>query len=334
MIYESVLDMIGNTPIVSLRQPNCGEYSLFAKLEGYNPFGSAKDRPSYLAIANALQKGVISEGGAVVESSSGNMAVALALICRALRLRFIAVVDLHIQASNLTLLRAAGARIELVKTQDANGNSLEARIARAQQIALEEGAFWLNQYENADCPRAHHQGTGAEILEDFGLTGLDYVFIPVSTGGLVAGVSGRLREAGSSAKVIAVDVQGSAVFGGMLCKRVLSGIGASRRGRLFNGAEIDDVCIVHERECVAGCRELLLDHGLCCGASSGGTFMAAQHYLDRLGTTQSPPRALLIFPDRGDRYAATVFDNKWVTAHQLWRGLTSPANVELLGRSG
>jgi cysteine synthase A len=284
---------------------------LFAKLEYANPIGSIKDRPAYWILKRAAERGDIDERTTLVESSSGNFACALAAFARLLGLRFIAVVDPNISETYESFLRRTCTDVVKVSQRDDTGGYLKTRLRAVKQLcAIQPHAWWTNQYANEDAVEAHYELTGGEICADF--AALDYVFIAVSTGGTVAGLSRRLKGHYPGVRVVAVDSEGSVIFGGPAAKRHIPGVGSSIVPPLLARAQIDDVVLVPERDTAAACRELLLDHGLLAGGSSGTAFAAIRRYAPRMTTPGGrPPTVLFLCADRGLPYLDTVYDPAW-----------------------
>jgi 2,3-diaminopropionate biosynthesis protein SbnA len=283
--------------------------NLFAKLEFLNPVGSIKDRPAYWILKRAAERGAIGDETTVIESSSGNFAAALAAFTRLVGLKFIPVIDPNISGTYEWFLRRTCSTVVKVEDRDDTGGFLKTRLQMVQRLcATTPNAFWTNQYANPDAVEAHYQLTAGEICAEF--TSVDYVFIGVSTGGTIAGMSRRLKERYPGVRIIAVDAQGSAIFGDAPRKRHIPGIGSSIVPPLLSHAMIDDVVLIPERETVAACRELLLTHGLFAGGSSGTVFAAVKRYATRMrGPTR--PTVLFVCADRGTPYLDTVFDPAW-----------------------
>lgn len=330
-INANLLDLVGNTPVVSMRPHDKQELDfveLYAKLEYYNPTGSIKDRPAAHIIRHLLLSGEIGQNSIIVESSSGNFGIALAAICRAENLKFICVVDPVILKHNEFLLVQYGAEIVKVTSKDDTGGYLKTRIKKVNEI-LEENpdAIWLNQYSNEKNAMAHYYGTGMEIYKTFADVGLDYVFVPVSSGGTICGVSKLLKEQFPKIEIIAVDAVGSVIFGKEPKQRYIPGMGASIQPELVKKAKIDHIVHVKESDAVLGCMQLLHDFGLFVGGSSGAAYMAAKQFfgLDETQKTllnlsrentypsnKNKAKALLLFPDRGERYSSTIYNEEWV----------------------
>lgn len=307
MIHESLLSCVGGTPLVRLGRlfPTS---QVIAKLEFLNPGGSIKDRPALHIIEQALRSGRIAPGSAVIESSSGNMGIALAIAARCHGLTFICVVDPKIAEANLTILRHLGAQIEMVTERDAQGGYLETRIARVQELLRADPAlFWINQYANPLNCEAHFAGTAAEILADIDGP-IDYFVAAISTSGTILGVSRRLREAFPGLKVVAVDTVGSILFNRPPGPRHIPGIGASRKPELLNEAEIDEVVAVTDMEAVRGCHDLLAYEGMLAGGSSGAVVAGLRALAPRL---PADARVVTLLPDRGERYLESIYNPQW-----------------------
>jgi 2,3-diaminopropionate biosynthesis protein SbnA len=286
---------------------------LFAKLEFHNPIGSLKDRPAFWILKSAIERSEINGGSTIIESSSGNFAVALASYCRMLGLSFIPVVDPNLSSTYESFLQRTCDRIVKVNTRDDTGGFLKTRLQKVKDLCQAiPGAYWTNQYGNLLAMEAHYHFTGGEICSSF--DHLDFVFVGVSTAGTIAGVSRRLKERFPSIKVIAVDAQGSVSFGGKPCKRHIPGIGSSIHPEMLKHALIDDVVVVPEVESARACQELLLQHGLFVGGSSGSAYAAVKRYFSRMCVMRSKPRVLFLCADRGTAYLDTVFNNSWVAS--------------------
>mgnify|MGYP005988072545 CR=1 FL=1 len=307
-VADNVLDLVGQTPMVRLgRYLDARGVNLIAKVEALNPGGSAKDRPARYMIEQALADGRLSPGDTVIESSSGNMGIGLAQACAVLGLKFICVVDPNAQAQNVAIIRALGAKIELVETP-IKGDFLAARLERvAELLQASPDRFWPNQYANTDNPASHEAGTIAEI--DAALSDqIDYLFVACSSTGTARGCRDYLRRMGRKTKVVAVDAMGSTLFDGTAGPRKISGMGAGRLPELAEGQSFDDLIRVSDIACVAGCRRAVAREGLLVGGSGGGVLEAVRSMQDRLdGKT-----AVAILHDSGSRYLGTVFDPEWV----------------------
>ena len=285
--------------------------NLFAKLEYVNPVGSIKDRAAYWILKRAAGRGEIGEATTVIESSSGNFATALAAYTHLLGLRFIPVIDPNISGTYESFLRRVCPTVVKVTERDDTGGFLKTRLQMVKHLcATTPNVYWTNQYGNLDAVEAHYELTAAEICDDF--DSLDLVFIGVSTAGTVAGVSRRLKERYPKIRVVAVDTEGSVIFGGAPRKRHIPGIGSSIVPQLLSHAKIDDVVLISESETVEACRELLTTHGLFVGGSSGSAFAAIKRHASRMAGSNRPT-VLFLCADRGTPYLDTVFDPAWAT---------------------
>lgn len=287
---------------------------LFAKLEYVNPVGSIKDRPAFWILKRAAERGEISENTTVIESSSGNFASALAAFTRLVGLRFIPVIDPNISSTYESFLRRICDIVVKVEERDDTGGFLKTRLKMVEHLCMTVAdAYWTNQYANPDAAEAHYELTAGEICADFAT--LDYVFIGVSTGGTIAGMSRRLKEHYPNVRIIAVDTQGSVIFGDTPRKRHIPGVGSSIVPPQVSRALIDDVVLIPERETVAACRELLVTHGLFAGGSSGTAFAAVKRYAPKMAQRRNGKRPTVLFvcADRGTPYLDTVFDPAWTT---------------------
>ena len=282
---------------------------LFAKLEYVNPVGSIKDRPAYWILKRAAERGDICDETTVIESSSGNFAAALAAFTHLVGLRFIPVIDPNISSTYESFLRRICPTVVKVEERDDTGGFLKTRLQMVKHLcATTPNAYWTNQYANPDAVEAHYELTAGEICADF--DSLDYVFISVSTAGTIAGMSRRLKERYPKVRIIAVDTEGSVIFGGAPRKRYIPGIGSSIVPPLLSHARIDDVVLIPESETIEACRELLTTHGLFVGGSSGTAFAAVKRYAARMAGSKRP-RVVFVCADRGTPYLDTVFDPTW-----------------------
>ena len=285
--------------------------NLFAKLEYVNPVGSIKDRAAYWILRRASERGEICEETTVIESSSGNFAAALAAFTHLVGLRFIPVIDPKISSTYESFLRRTCPTVVKVEEVDDTGGYLKTRLKVVKQLcATIPNSYWTNQYGNVDAVEAHYELTAREICADF--DSLDYVFISVSTAGTISGVSRRLKERYPGIRIIAVDTEGSVIFGGAPHKRHIPGIGSSIVPPLLSHAKIDDVVLIPERETIEACRELLTTHGLFVGGSSGTAFAAIKRYAERMAASKRPT-VLFLCADRGMPYLDTVFNTSWVS---------------------
>ncbi len=310
---DTIISAIGRTPLAELRHLYANERGIrvFGKLELLNPGGSAKDRPALRMLREAWEAGRIGPGSTIVESSSGNTAVSLAMICAQWKMRLICVVDPRTAGTNLEILKALGAGIDRVTEPDpATGEFLPARIHRVRElVAAIPGAFWPNQYENENNWRAHLE-TMKEIHEQGGK--IDYVIGAVSTCGTMLGCFNYVREKGLPTRIVAVDSEASAILGKPCGVRRFPGMGAGILPPFGRQPFYDEAISVSDREMVEGCRALAKREGILAGPSSGGVAAALLRMMPRL-----PEKAacVIILHDRGERYMDTLYSDEWVARH-------------------
>lgn len=282
--------------------------TVVAKMELLNPGGSIKDRPALYMLQEGLKSGLIHKDSHIVESSSGNLAIALAMACKIYGLKFTAVIDPKIASANLQMLKLYKANIEMVSEKDQNGGYLKTRIDTVQRLCRQlPNAVWINQYANPNNWKSHYYGEAEEIINQIDRS-IDYLVVGASTSGTIMGVSRRLKEKFPHLKVIAVDIVGSVLFGGHSGPREIPGIGASTIPALLSPDEIDDVIYVDDYESALGCRELLENEGIFAGGSSGSSISAIKKLIP---TIPSGSCVLTLLADRGDRYLDLVYDEEW-----------------------
>jgi N-(2-amino-2-carboxyethyl)-L-glutamate synthase len=301
------------TPICDVALLVAGEWrAVGLKLEGRNPGGSIKARTAFSLIYDLELTGRLRPGDTVVESTSGNLGVALSLICRERGYGFVAVVDPKVDPAVLARMRAASAEVVMVEQPDEGGGFLLTRLAEVRRLMGERPLVWPNQYENAANPAAHFDITGPEMLAQ--RPDMDAVFIATSTGGTLAGISRFLRKASPPTTVVAVDVQGSRTFDSDPAPRLLNGIGSSRRSAFLTPADYDHVALISDREAIAACHALHTWAGVSVGGSSGATVAACARFLASNGDVRNP---VCICPDDGSNYRHTLFSPEWLAAHDV-----------------
>ncbi len=297
---------IGGTPLVGLDDEHL---DLHLKLETHNLSGSVKDRPALHIMTKALAEGLVDRDTVVIESSSGNFAIALATVCRVLDIEFVPVIDININPANERILRTLCDRVELVEKRDKTGGCLLTRLARVEEMCQEiPNSFWPNQYANPWNAESHNLGTGTEICDELPL--LDYFFVGVSSGGTVTGTSQIIKERRPEARIVAVDIEGSVIFDSRPKKRYIPGMGSSMRPSILDGAIIDEVVHVSEPDVVRGCHELYARHGMFMGGSTGTVYQAIRSYFSSRPLDHRPVVAFLA-PDRGMAYLDTVYNPDW-----------------------
>ena len=322
--------LVGNTPLVRLRRlSDALGVSVCAKLEFYNPTGSVKDRPASYIVQRALDLDLVRPGSLILESSSGNFGVALANVCRHHGLRFACVIDPNVTPMHHYLMRRFGAEIHMVDSRDGTGGYLKGRLEHVNELLKNDAdAFWTNQYANDWNWRAHYYGTGPEILRQTGGR-IDYLFVAVSSGGTITGCARFLKERLSHLTVVAVDAEGSAIFGQPPHSRYIPGVGSSIVPKNVDRSLIDVVIHVPEEDTVRECHRLLEEEGIFAGGSSGTVISAMRRFFRETLGRDGDTRAMAIFADRGERYFQTIYDPSWVA--ERFPGLREPAAEGAIG---
>ncbi|WP_241242995.1 2,3-diaminopropionate biosynthesis protein SbnA [Paenibacillus whitsoniae] len=305
-----IVDAIGKTPLIRLDRLFEGlPFSVHGKLEWMNPGGSSKDRPALYMLREAILRGDVTKDSVIVESSSGNLAISLAQLCCYLGLRFICVVDPRTTEQHKAIIRSFQGEIDLVTEPDAEtGEFLPARIRRVGELVRQiPHAYWTNQYGSPDNALAHQATTMREIGEALGR--VDYLFCGVSSCGTIRGCADYIRSQGWSTTIVAVDAEGSVIFGGQKGSRKFPGLGAGITPGLYRHDVADLVLYVSDADCVEGCRALVKREGILAGASSGGVISAIRRMS---GEIPAGSVCAAILPDRGERYLTTVYNDAWV----------------------
>lgn len=303
----TIADTIGNTPLVRLDRLTRGwDLSLWAKLEYFNPGGSAKDRTAHAMVAASNLK----PGDTVVESSSGNLGIALAREAVLGDWTFHCVVDPRANRATIIHMEALGAVVHQITEPDPEtGDWLVARRARVAQLQQEmPEAICLDQYSNTEAFRAHQEGTMTEIVQQLGHAP-DHLLVAVSTTGTVGGCLRYIEKNGLSTQVTAVDALGSVLFDGHPGPRHLPGFGAGMVPKLSTQIKPHRVLRVNDRDSVMGARKLVRTETILPGAS-GGAVIAA---VDMLKDTFEPGSdVVVILHDSGTRYMDTIYNDNWV----------------------
>jgi O-acetylserine dependent cystathionine beta-synthase len=289
------VDLIGSTPVVELAKFARGGARLLAKLEGYNPGGSVKDRIARAMIDDAERNGLLKKGGTIVEATSGNTGVALALVAAARGYRCVIVMPEGYGPVKAALVTASGG--EVVRTP-ADGKIMAA-IARAEEIVRSTpGAYQPSQFHNPANPRAHYETTGPEIAEQ--VPGrIDAWVAGVGTTGTFIGVARYLSERQAGILRVAVEPVGSILGGGEAAPHVVEGIGLSQLWPILDRSLIDEVMTIADADSFATCHELARTEGLFVGGSSGAAAFAARAVARRLGPGKT---VVTLFPDGAERY--------------------------------
>lgn len=308
-MIDNVLERVGATPIVKLFYPDLSNINIYSKLEFSNPTGSVKDRAASYILDKLLNEKKINYDTEIIESSSGNFAISLSSYCKYKNLKFTCVIDPVINPINETIIKNLGANIIKVQERDKCGGYLQTRLKVINEILKEkDNIYWVNQYASPYNVEAYYKTLGEEICNE--VENIDYVFLGVSSGGTITGVSKKVKERFPDAKVIAVDIIGSVIFGGEAKTRYIPGIGSSIVPHNISNAKIDDVVMVNEVETIEMCHDLLNRHCIMAGGSSGSVIAGIKKYFLK-NCIKPNANVVTIFPDRGDRYADTIYNCDW-----------------------
>lgn len=283
--------------------------ALYVKCEGLNLGGSVKLRAAAGMIAAAERDALIDEHTVLIESSSGNLGVALSVIAANRGLRFTCVTDARCNPTTAAYMRALGTELVVIDEPHPDRGFLGARLEWVRRRCAADARYvWLNQYANEANWGAHYDETAPMILKHF--PHLDVLFVGVGTGGTAMGCVRYFRDNAVDARVVAIDAAGSVSFGGPAGSRLLPGLGTSVAPPLLEPDAFDDLVLVPEVDAVRACRSLAA-RGLMFGGSTGSVVSGALRWLDE----HDPRRALTsvcISPDMGERYLTTIYDDSWV----------------------
>jgi len=324
-ICNSIIETIGNTPILSLQHPLLPEgKTLYLKLEQYNPTFSIKDRTALGLIQSAFKSGKLKPGGTVIESTSGNLGKSLSMLSAAMNFKAIIVVDPKVSSATLNWYKAYGAQVEMVATPDEQGGYQQARLDRVKALLQQNpNAYWPNQYDNPDNPIFHHDYTALEISH----IEFDVLVGSVSTGGHLSGIARWFKAHRPTVQVLACDIEGSAIFGTPFKPYVVNGIGLSWCARNTDLSVFDYQCHINDQDAISLCHLLARDRGILMGGSGGVVVSGALVYLHATDVTS----ALALVPDTGANYLEQIYDAEWLSDRKI-RLLTMPEIVEKIRR--
>ncbi|TGB13248.1 2,3-diaminopropionate biosynthesis protein SbnA [Streptomyces sp. MZ04] len=298
--------------------------SLYLKCEGFNFAGSVKLKAALEMIGTAERAGVLRPGTTIVESSSGNLGVALSIVAASCGYGFVCVTDSRCTLGAQRLMRAQGAEVRVVTEPHPERGLLGARLACVEQLCRENDRYvWLDQYSNPANWLAHARTTGPEILKEF--PELDVLFVGAGTTGTLMGCARYLREEKPSARIVVIDAEGSVTFGFPPAPRLIPGLGTAVRPALLDRSYVDEVVVVAELDTVRICRTMQRN-GFLFGGSTGTVVAGALRWLAE-HAPGGDLTAVAIAPDLGERYLDTIYDDEWVTEH-FGAGALAPAVAE------
>lgn len=300
MIHDTILGTIGNTPVVRINRLAPAHATMYVKLEAFNPMSSVKDRLAFALIDDAEKRGVLKPGQTVIEPTSGNTGIALAMVCAVKGYPFVAVMADSFSVERRKLMKGLGARVVLTPAAE-RGSGM---VRKAEQLAREHGWFMPQQFENPANPAYHRNTTGPEILRDFAGQRLDYFVSGLGTGGTITGAGQMLKAARPDIKIIFSEPAGAPVVTqGEWQPHKIQGWTPDFVPAVFDRSIFDEAVLVTDVEARDAARALATHEGIFCGISAGGTFAAARRVAER-----APAGAVLLamLPDTGERYLSTI----------------------------
>ena len=314
MIYNNIVETIGNTPVVHINSLAPEGIDMYVKVEAFNPMASVKDRLAIGIIEDAERRGLLKPGQTVVEATSGNTGIALAMVCAVRGYPFVAVMAESFSIERRKLMRALGARVVLTPAAERATGML--RVTRA--LAEKHGWFMTEQFDNPANPEYHRNTTGPEIIRDFAGRRLDYYVSGWGTGGTITGTGEVIKLARPETRIIATEPEGAAVLNGNeWAPHKIQGWTPDFIPSVLDRGVIDEIMTVTDDEAIATAKALAIEEGIFCGISSGGTFAAALKVAER---AEPCSVILAMLPDTGERYLSTP----------LFEGVKEDGDDELL----
>ncbi len=314
MKYSSIVDTIGRTPVVKLNTMAPANVDIYVKVESFNPMGSVKDRLAWAIIRDAEQRGTLKPGQTVIEATSGNTGIALAMVCAARGYPFVAVMAESFSVERRRIMRALGAKVILTPAAE-RGSGM---VKRTQELAAKHGWFESKQFDNPANPAYHASTTGPEILSDFAGERLDYFVSGWGTGGTITGAGGVLKKARPSIEIVATEPEGAAMLSGNEWQpHKIQGWTPDFIPGVLDKNVVDSIVLVGDDESRDTALELGRSEGMLVGISAGATLAAA------LKVAKDAPDGsviLAMLPDTGERYMSTFLfedisdgsDDEWL----------------------
>ncbi len=313
MIYDSILQTIGETPVVRLNRIAPEGVTIYVKVESFNPLGSVKDRLAFAIIDDALNSGALRPGQTVVEATSGNTGIALAMVCAAKGHPFVATMAESFSVERRKIIRAMGGKVILTPAAE-RGTGM---VKKAEELAQRFDWFLARQFENPANPAYHRQTTGPEILRDFAGRRLDYWVTGWGTGGTLTGAGEAIRLGRPDVKIIATEPAGASLLSGKEWKpHKIQGWTPDFIPEVLNPEVFDELLPVTDEEGKSWALRLATEEGIFCGLSSGATLAAGM----RIAEKAEPGTVLLVMlPDTGERYLSTyLFDDVEEGSDDAW----------------
>ena len=299
MIYNNILETIGNTPIVRLNRMAPSHVDMYVKVESFNPMASVKDRLAYAIINDAERRGTLKPGQTVIEATSGNTGIALAMVCAARGYPFVAVMAESFSIERRKIMRGLGAKVILTPAAE----RATGMMRKTEELAAKHGWFLAKQFENPANPEYHRNTTAPEILRDFAGRRLDYWVSGYGTGGTMTGVGEVLKAARPDIKIVATEPAGASLLGGAdWAPHKIQGWTPDFIPEVLNQEIYDQLLPVSDDRAIEVSRELASQEGIFAGISAGATLTAALQVADK---ADEGSVILAMLPDTGERYLST-----------------------------
>lgn len=316
MIYNSILETIGNTPIVKVNNVGPDNQNIYVKCESFNPLSSVKDRLAIAIIEDAEKNGLIKPGQTVIEATSGNTGIALAMVCAAKGYPFVATMVETFSIERRRIMKALGAKVILTPAAE-RGTGM---VKRAEELAKEHGWFLARQFENQANPEYHRNTTAPEILRAFAGKKLDYFVSGWGTGGTITGTGEVLKTARPEIKIIGTEPENAALLSGQEWQpHKIQGWTPDFIPKVLNTEIADEIILVNDEDSIKTARLLAQKEGIFCGISAGATMRAAI-----IAAEKAPANSTfcVILPDTGERYLSTP----------LFEGISEESDEEWLSQ--
>ena len=299
MIYDNILQTIGNTPVVRLNRMGPDHVEMFVKVESFNPLASVKDRLAYAIVTDAMQKGELKEGDTVIEATSGNTGIALAMVCAAHGLSFVATMADSFSIERRKIMRGLGAKVILTPAAE-RGTGM---VKKAEELAAKHGWYLARQFENPANPAYHASTTGPEILQDFAGRRLDYWVTGYGTGGTMTGAGRTIKAARPEVNIVATEPEAATLLAGSdWAPHKIQGWTPDFIPDVLDREIYDQLRSISDDRAIAVSRELAASEGIFTGISSGATLGTA---LDIAADAAAGSVILAMLPDTGERYLST-----------------------------
>jgi len=313
MIYDSILDTIGNTPVVKINRLGPENQTIYAKLEAFNPIGSVKDRLAIAIIEDAERSGALKPGQTVIEATSGNTGISLAMVCAAKGYPFVATMADSFSIERRKIMKAMGAKVILTPAAERGSGMVKKSI----ELAKKYGWFFADQFQNPANPEYHRNTTGPEILRDFAGKNLDYFVAGWGTGGTISGSGEVIKLARPKTQIVAAEPENAALLSGKeWAPHKIQGWTPDFIPGVLNQGIVDQIVLIPDTGAIETAQALASQEGIFCGISGGGSMWAA---LEVAKTAPPGSTIMAIIADTGERYLSTpLFENISEESDDKW----------------